>query len=99
MESKHHLIDVKRYSMKITKMQNILLNFMVILLYFCYCNIIYFYLGYGHMVYMGTAYNYQVGSAWGNVGQCQLVLMKVTSHYLFLHIKLQILGNISLAYM
>ena len=40
--------------LKITKAQNILLNFTVLLLYFCYCNIV-DYLGYGYRVYMGTA--------------------------------------------
>ena len=55
-------------------MKNMLLNVIVILLYFCYHNII-FYLGNGHMVYMGTAYKHQGDSAWSNVGLCQLMLM------------------------
>ena len=35
-------------------------------------------LGYDHSVYMGTAYKHPGG----NVGQGQLVAMKVTSHFL-----------------
>ena len=52
-------------------MQNILLNFIVIFLCFC-CNITFiFYLGYGHIFYMGIAYIHHVDNT--VPGQCGLV--------------------------
>ena len=59
----------------------------VFLLYFCYNLACIIYLDYCRMVYMGTAYRQQVGSAWDSVDLCQLVHLKVASHYLFLLIK------------
>ena len=32
------------------------------------------------MVHKGAAYKHERGNTWDNVGQCQLVLMKVTRH-------------------